>query len=176
MTHMPSVEFDENRSERELLESVLDRNRDALLASVSGLTDTEARCSLVPSLTTPLSLIKHCAAAERIWFQRTLGALEVEQCDGYAVGDDESWRTTKTDTIAEIIAEYRRARAISDEIAAAYPLDHVAHHYRRGAATLRWIYVHMIEELAQHTGHAEILVGQIKAGMTSIPHRGDRIH
>jgi len=31
----------------------------------------QARQNRVPSLTTPTSLIKHCAAAERIWFQRT---------------------------------------------------------------------------------------------------------
>jgi len=60
--------------ERELLESTLELNRAELVAGVDGLSDAQARQQLVPSLSTPISLIKHCAAAERIWFQRTLAA------------------------------------------------------------------------------------------------------
>ncbi|WP_367185712.1 DUF664 domain-containing protein [Mycobacterium sp.] len=44
-------------------------NRTELVRAVEHLSDTQAREKLVPSLTTPISLIKHCAAAERIWFQ-----------------------------------------------------------------------------------------------------------
>ncbi|WP_264055841.1 DinB family protein, partial [Mycobacterium nebraskense] len=59
-------------SERQLLENTLDLNRSELVRAVEDLSDTEAREKQVPSLTTPISLIKHCATAERIWFQRTL--------------------------------------------------------------------------------------------------------
>jgi len=69
-------------NERELLESTLELNRAELVAAVDGLSDAQARQQLVPSLTTPISLIKHCAAAERIWFQRTLAAMAAEYCDG----------------------------------------------------------------------------------------------
>ena len=34
-----------------------------------GLSETEARCRLVPSLTTPIGLVKHLAGVERTWFQ-----------------------------------------------------------------------------------------------------------
>lgn len=53
-------------NERELLESTLELHRAELVAAVYGLSDAQARQQLVPSLTTPISLIKHCAAAERI--------------------------------------------------------------------------------------------------------------
>jgi hypothetical protein len=36
-------------------------------------------------------------------------------------------------------------------------------HNRRGPLTLRWIYAHMIEELARHAGHGDILKEQIVA-------------
>jgi hypothetical protein len=36
-------------------------------------------------------------------------------------------------------------------------------HNRRGPLTLRWIYAHMIEELARHAGHGDILKEQIIA-------------
>ncbi len=156
-------------SERALLESRLDINRDALIASVSGLTDAQARLRLVPSLTTPMAIVKHCAVAERIWFQRTLGELSLDQCDGYAgAGDDSSWHTTESDSVDSVVAEYQRARQRSGDIAARYPLDHVAHHPRFGSVSLRWIYLHMIGEIARHAGHADILVEQIRSGAEGI--------
>lgn len=40
--------------------------------------------SLVPSLTSPITVVKHCAAAERVGFKRTVGGLAEAECDGYA--------------------------------------------------------------------------------------------
>jgi hypothetical protein len=60
-------------SERELLENTLELNRRELVRAVEHLSDTQAREKLVPSLTTPISLIKPCAAAERIWFASRRG-------------------------------------------------------------------------------------------------------
>jgi hypothetical protein len=42
-------------------------------------------------------------------------------------------------------------------------MDDLALHNRRGPLTLRWIYAHMIEELARHAGHGDILKEQIIA-------------
>jgi hypothetical protein len=61
-------------TERALLENTLELNRMELVRAVEHIPEAQARVKLVPSLTTPISLVKHCAAAERIWFQRTLGA------------------------------------------------------------------------------------------------------
>ena len=36
-------------------------------------------------------------------------------------------------------------------------LDDSVPHPRMGQVSLRWIYVHMIEESARHVGHADIL-------------------
>jgi uncharacterized protein DUF664 len=62
-----------NGDERATIEDMLDRNREALIETVRGLSETEARRLLVASFTTPISLIRHAAGAERIWFQRVLG-------------------------------------------------------------------------------------------------------
>lgn len=144
-------------------ETVLDSNREALVRAVGTLTDEQSRRRLVPSLTTPIALVKHCAAAERIWFQRTVGGLAESQCDGYARGDDGSWAVPTEQTLAQVIAEYRAAAARSREIARTAADEDVFVHYRRGAVTFSWICAHMIEELARHTGHADILVEQILA-------------
>ncbi len=51
---------------------------------------------------------------------------------------------------------YRAEAVACDRAVAGYALDDVAR--RAGQAeTLRWIYNHMIRELARHCGHADIL-------------------
>lgn len=144
-------------------EAVLDHNRAALVQAVRPLTDEQSRRRLVPSATTPIALIKHCAAAERVWFQRTIGAVEESECDGYARGDDQSWVVPPGQTLEETIAEYETAAERSREIARTAAEGDVFVHYRRGAVGFSWICAHMIEELARHAGHADILVEQILA-------------
>jgi hypothetical protein len=104
-------------SERQLLDNTLQLHRAELVAAVSGLTDTQARLHLVPSLTTPISLVKHCAAAERIWFQRTLAGWTLDECTGQAVGGDASFHVGDHETLDLVVAEYQAACATSDDIA-----------------------------------------------------------
>jgi len=147
--------------ERVVLEAMLDENRESLVECVDGLSEDDARQALVPSLTTPLGVLKHVACAERSWFQRRLAALPESEWDGYAYGDEPSWSLAETDTVASVIEELQRAASRSREIAAAYDLDHTIEHDVMGTLSLRWIYLHMIEEVARHAGHADILREQI---------------
>jgi hypothetical protein len=147
--------------ERTVLEDMLDENRESVIACVQGLSDEAARRSLVPSLTTPLGVLKHLACVERSWFQRVLAALPEEEWDGHAYGDEPSWALADDDTVESVIEEYHRAIVRSRELAAAYDLDHACEHHRLGLVSLRWIYCHMLEEVARHAGHADILREQI---------------
>lgn len=147
--------------ERAVLEAVLDDNRESLIACVEGLSEQDARRSLVPSLTTPLGILKHVACAERSWFQRRLARLPESERDGYAYGDDPSWTLGPDDTVASVVAELRRAVARSKELAAGHDLDEEVQHDRLGTLSLRWVYLHMIEEVARHAGHADILREQL---------------
>lgn len=152
-------------NERELLENTLDLNRSELVRAVDGLSDTQARERRVPSLSTPISLIKHCSAAERVWFQRTLAGMKIEECDGQATGGDGSFRITGDETLAGVIAEYTAACQRSRNIAANHELDDVVEHHIVGAVSLRFIYLGMIAEVARHAGHLDILAEQIRAGV-----------
>lgn len=150
-------------SERQLLENTLDLNRSELVRAVENLSDTEAREKQVPSLTTPISLIKHCATAERIWFQRTLAGMSIEACDGHATGGDGSFHVADDETLAGVIAEYEAACQRSNELAATRHLDDTVEHHLVGTVSLRFIYLGMIAEVARHAGHADILAEQIRA-------------
>ncbi|OBK37035.1 mini-circle protein [Mycobacterium sp. 1245111.1] len=150
-------------SERQILENTLQLHRDELVATVDRLSDEQARRRLVPSLTTPISLIKHCAAAERIWFQRTMAGIPVGECDGHAVGGDGSFHVAADETLRDVIAEYTAACARSDAIAAEHGLDDTAVHPLVGQVSLRFIYLGMIGEVARHAGHADILAEQLRS-------------
>jgi Protein of unknown function (DUF664) len=149
--------------ERTQIEQFLETNRDELVEAVEGLTDEQARRRLVPSLTTPLGLLKHVTWAEQVWFHVGLAGRTRDEL-GIPHDNDPSWELTDDDTVASVVAEYRRVCAEAREIASAYALDDLVEHNRRGPLTLRWLYLHMIEEIARHAGHADILREQILAG------------
>jgi len=149
-------------TEREQLEAFLHDNRLEVVALLDGLTEEQARRRLVPSLTTLLALVKHATFVEKVWFHVSLAGRTRAEL-GLPEAAEDSWVLTDDDTIESVLAGYRRAWAEADEIAAAYTLDDLAVHNRRGPLTLRWIYVHMVEELARHAGHGDILREQILA-------------
>ena len=82
-----------------------------------------------------------------------------------------STRTTngipEIDTAASLVGEYPRACEESRQTAARFALDDTVPQRRLGRVSLRWIYVHMIEETARHVGHADILREQTE-GATGV--------
>ncbi|OZE28283.1 mini-circle protein [Rhodococcus sp. 05-2255-1e] len=150
-------------TERESLDALLDANRRALVDRVRGLSEDEARRRLVPSLTTPISLIKHTAAAERIWFQRFWGGLDEFGCDGYASRDEGTFTVTDNETVESVIAELEAASQLSRIISSRFDLDDTTHTDDEGALSMRATLLTMIVEFARHAGHADILREQIDA-------------
>ncbi|ULN49988.1 DinB family protein [Mycolicibacterium goodii] len=150
-----------NGTERDLIEDLLDRNREALIATTRGLSETDARRKLVPSLTTPISLIKHAAAAERIWFQRFWAGLDESECDGYSRRDEGTFAVADDETLADVIAEFERASQRSREIASRFALDDIKHSPREGTVSMRWTLLMFIQKFARHAGHGDILREQI---------------
>lgn len=154
-------------SERSVIENALDRNRAALVATVRGLSESDARRRLVASSTTPISLIKHAAAAERIWFQRFWADLDASQCDGYSERDEGTFAVTEEESVADVIAEFERASRLSRLIAARFGLDDTKVNPLEGEVSMRWTLLAMTEEFARHAGHGDILREQIDAATQS---------
>ncbi|MEV4252550.1 DinB family protein [Spirillospora sp. NPDC049652] len=149
-----------SHAERDVLEAFLDHYRDVIAAGLDGLDEQQARTRLVPSLTTPIGLVSHCTADERSWFQLVVDGRPDAGLSGPRSSQEASWLVPDGTSVADVLAAYRTTCAESREIAARFDLDdEFAHEDRR--FTLRWIYVHMIEELARHAGHADILREQI---------------
>jgi hypothetical protein len=72
-----------------------------------------------------------------------------------------TFRLEPEDTVEQLIANYDKQCELSRQIAAHHKLTDTALHPQRGDVSLRWIYIHVIEETARHAGHADILREQI---------------
>ena len=146
----------------EQLAAFVDEHRAMLAGCLDDLTEEEARRRLVPSKTTLLGLVKHATFVERVWFgEAVTGRSRAEL--GIAAGPDESFDLASDDTIASVAAAYRAACEDSRRAVQAMPLDAVLSGNRRGPLPLRWVLLHVVRELAQHCGHADILREQVLA-------------
>ena len=149
-----------NQPLRSQFDAFLDEHRTRLNACLDGLTEEQARRRLVPSRTTLLGLVKHATFVEKVWFDEAITCRSRADI-GIPATPDESFILEDQDTVASIQAAHREACEASRRAAAALHLDDLVHGNRRGPLPLRWVYLHMLRELAQHCGHADILREQI---------------
>jgi hypothetical protein len=141
-------------------DAFLDEHRTRLNACLDGLTEEQARRSLVPSRTTLLGLVKHATFVEKVWLDEAITCRSRADI-GIPATPDESFILGDKDTVSSIQAAHREACEASRRAAAPLHLDDLVHGNRRGPLPLRWVYLHMLRELAQHCGHADILREQI---------------
>ena len=145
---------------RARLDELLDEYRASLHDSLDGLTEEEARLRLVPSKTTLLGLVKHATYVEGVWFDQAISGRSYAEI-GIPTTPAQSFTLTKDDTIVSVQAAHRRRCETSRRTMAAWNLDAVVD--GRGHRTVWALHLQVLRELAQHTGHADILREQILA-------------
>lgn len=141
-------------------EAFLDEHRRALHDCLNGLTEEQARRSLVTSRTTLLGLVKHATFVEKVWFDEAVTRQRRSEI-GIPASPDESFILDAGETIATVQRAHREACESSRLATSSLGPDDVVHGNRRGPLPLRWVYLHMLRELAQHCGHADILREQL---------------
>ncbi|MGH3349506.1 MAG: DinB family protein [Nocardioides sp.] len=151
--------------ERDLLEGMVDLQRDQITGILEDLDDEEARRKLVPSLTTPLGLVKHATFVEKVWFHSRVANVSRKEI-GLPDTVDESFVLAPEDSVESVRAAHLAACEHSREVAAGHGLDEEFPWHGK-QVTLRFVYAHMIQELARHAGHGDILVEQIQAARDS---------
>jgi hypothetical protein len=147
--------------ERTLLEGFLDFHRDTLALKCEGLTDPQLREATVPpSELTLLGLVRHLAEVERGWFRDVLAGEDAPPIYYSEADRDGEFHDLDAADTAEAFATWRgevdHARAVARERS----LDDLGSRVRKGEReeySLRWIYIHMIEEYARHNGHADLI-------------------
>ncbi|HEX9123433.1 MAG TPA: DinB family protein [Actinomycetota bacterium] len=143
-------------SERELLSAQLDDKRTVLLRKVGGLTDEQLRSTPTPSSLSLLGLLKHSAYVERWWFRRVFAGEDLP-FPWTDEDPDADFRPEPHETAEQIAALYADEVERSRAIAETAGLDDVGHDPRGEDVTLRGIMIHMIQEVARHLGHADLI-------------------
>ncbi|MEU7607893.1 DinB family protein [Micromonospora sp. NPDC049204] len=164
MTSLPETFADDviDQPARTQIETFIDEHRRALNGCLDGLTEEQARRSLVPSRTTLLGLVKHATVVEKVWFDEAITCRSRAEI-GIPATPDESFILDDDDTIASIQRAHREACVASRRATSSLGLDDILRGNRRGPLPLRWVYLHVLRELAQHCGHADILREQLLA-------------
>ena len=148
--------------ESDLLLAFIEQQRDGIRNAAYGLTDDQARLTPSASSLSIGGLVKHAIDMERGWIdmvlQRNQGASQANYEDNFRLGPDE--------TLASVLAGYDDvARETATVIAGiadlgqAVPVPKGVPWYPDDidAWSVRWVLLHLIEEVARHAGHADII-------------------
>jgi hypothetical protein len=107
--------------------------------------------------------VKHATFLEKVWFDEAVTGRSRAEI-GIPAISDESFILDDDDTIASVQQAHREACESSRRATSSLGLDDTLHGYWRGPLPLHWVYLHVLRELAQHCGHADILREQILNG------------
>jgi uncharacterized damage-inducible protein DinB len=163
--NVPAVE-----GERANLLAYLEQQRNSIRLTAFGLTDEQARATPTSSSLSVGGLIKHVTATERSWMNDVLqrGAPddgEAQYGGSFVVRSDE--------TLQEILRDNERCGRETEAIVAGIsdlaqpvPVPKDVPWFPKDVESweVRWVLLHLIEELARHCGHADIIREHIDGG------------
>jgi hypothetical protein len=160
---LPPVRTDPDwaSDERTTLIQFLRYQRTTLERQAFGLTDAQAAtASVEPSMLTLTGLLRHMTEVERNWFRRCFAGEAVSPEYYSDVRPDGDLEVDATMSLATTLATWRAEIALCDAILAGVTdMAQLAEGRTRhgGRPNMRWVMVHMIEEYAQHCGHADLI-------------------
>jgi uncharacterized damage-inducible protein DinB len=142
-----------------MLEAWLDFHRQTLLSKCSGLTAEQLKQRAAPPSTLSLlGLVRHMTEVERGWFRRRVGGENIEFLYSSEADPDGEFDHVEAADAEQDLAAYLREIDLARKAVAGHELDETFFHPRRDArVSVRWVYVHMVEEYARHNGHADLL-------------------
>ena len=156
--------------ERQTLIEFLRFNQNAFFSVAHGLTDEQARATPSASALSVGGLVKHAAGVQRGWLARVAAAPDfpppdprpleeqmAEHADQHVMRDDE--------TLSDLLDDLR---TVNDDVLRAFaekdldtpvPVPHEVPWFPSDVDfwTVRWVALHLVEELTRHAGHADII-------------------
>jgi hypothetical protein len=150
--------------ERTQLVGWLDLQRALVHYKCEGISDADARRALLPGhpAMTLAGLVSHLRWVEHCWFEALFLGRPTAPNPQFGDVDDADFEVGDT-PLADLLDAYARQCAVSNGITAASSLDALGTNteYRADELTLRWILLHMLEEVARHVGHMDLLREQL---------------
>ncbi|MUL66657.1 hypothetical protein BOO86_19450 [Mycobacterium sp. CBMA 234] len=156
--------------ERQTLINFVAFQQDAFAAVAYGLTDEQARSTPSVSALSVGGLIKHVTAVQESWVGRVVAAPDFPPPDprpmAELMAEHEDQLTMRDDeTLDGLLAALREENAKTLKVLAEADLDAlvpVPHDVPWFPAdvdhwSVRWVAMHIVEELSRHAGHADII-------------------
>jgi uncharacterized damage-inducible protein DinB len=156
--------------ERSAMREYLAYHQSAYFAVAYGLTDDQARSTPTVSALSIGGLIKHATDMQRTWMARVAAAPDAPPHDTRSFdeivkhfGDQHVMRDDET--LAGLLAAFEAENAQSlrlvetADLDAAVPVPTDMPWFPKGldAWSVRWVILHVINELTRHSGHADII-------------------
>jgi len=161
--------------EKALLLSFVAQQRDGIRNAAYGLTDEQARLAPTVSGLSIGGLVKHVASTERGWIDLVVGRASQGGESDYA-DYEAGFRLGETETLADAIATLDAVAAETERVITAADLDGEVpvpkgvpwYPQDLDAWSVRWVVLHLVEEIARHAGHADLIRESID-GATMYP-------
>jgi hypothetical protein len=156
--------------ERSSLIEFLRFNQNAFIAVAYGLSDEQARATPSVSALSIGGLIKHATGVQKGWMDRVQHAPEFPPADPRPIAEQmaayqDQYVMADDETLDRLLDGLRAQNASTLELFAQGDLDtpvpvphevpwfpHDIDHW-----TVRWVAMHLLEELSRHAGHADII-------------------
>lgn len=147
-----------------MVEAFYEGYRGRVLASLDGLDDEAAgRRALRATDLTVAGVVVHLARVEDLWFsEKFLGQPPREPWASAPYHDDRDWdfhagATFGLDRARQLYTDACARSRLAAATAADLDTSAQVSSFGVGPVTLRWIYLHMLEETACHAGHLDLL-------------------
>ena len=156
--------------DRSALREYLAYHQSAYFAVSYGLTDEQARSAPSVSALSVGGLIKHATGMQRNWMARVAAAPDAPPADGrpfeeIAKGRADEHVMLPDETLDGLLRAFEQQNTESlrlvetTDLGAAVPVPHHIPWFPKDvdAWSVRWVILHVINELARHAGHADII-------------------
>jgi uncharacterized damage-inducible protein DinB len=146
--------------ERTQLVGWLDMKRALVHWKCEGFSDHDAHRSVLPSspLMTMAGVVSHLRWLEHCWFEVLFLGRPAESPQFREELEDADMIVDGL-ALEQLLRQFEQQCKVSNEIIAAHALDDIGTHldFDSSAATLRWMLIHMVEEVARHVGQMDII-------------------
>jgi uncharacterized damage-inducible protein DinB len=161
--------------ERDGLLKYLAQQRAGIRYTVYGLTEEQIRTRPTRSAICLGGLVKHVTHTERGWVDTMLQRDRSQDREAAVAAYRSQWEVTDDDTLASLLADYEACARETEEavagvadLAQPVPVPRDAPWFPQDveAWSVRWVLLHLIEEVARHAGHADIIREHIDGATT----------
>jgi hypothetical protein len=151
--------------ERQLLLAYIAQQREGLRNAAYGLTDAQARMTPTAGALSIGGLVKHVAATEDYWIDLVLQRPSDEPVEDRQSDYMDGFRLSADETLAGALDRLEQVATRTEGVIAGIDLDQRVpvptgvpwFPADVDAWSVRWVLLHLVEEIGRHAGHADIV-------------------